>query len=644
MNMQNLLYQLRMLKNDKNNVRLSNINKSYKNLQFQDEIAAYIIKKSFENFDVALHYELLTKTSKKVLQKIYPGILSHYFKCITSLDAVDTLLCQCLLHVLTNVDIKKDEQKLVCDFIYKNFYCKKVFDKCLYEFMYNRYKIANFGLVLLENNVDINLQLIEEEISNMLELVVFEQIYESNELNNILSCEKYDGNKYSTDKVNDNNNMVCSITHKKMLKDYMKDNKNDKRIVTWPENELFAKETDFTKFLNRHIAKFIHNKEIQRYLRNKNSKLAAKQIGLCDIESSIIHIVRNYCKHDAYNLLSNVESIHDKHLHNITLLCMTDKKFVKNIQKYNKLGNVNKYITKNYDLIVNSIVTLLHTETQKGLAIFANLISVHYNKCAIKVFSTIFDLMFEQDNIKLYLFCLYKIAKCKTIDRSCIWYIFEELLYLDKDDYRIRCCVFEIINKLIVDYYEMDKYIDETNKKVEDKEDKKEKKEKKSNNVNIYKNNKRICDIEYKLMDKKNIKVIANKIWDDFVEDKNIFEYLCSLKLLTTIIKCTDNFYEQRLQKNKVFDKILQQYDTFEKTEQLNTIFYRFVSATLQNINLTKQNIEKLYNLCVKYEHTKIVKKLVKIDFYFIYYLSQARKTKQIGEIVRSAHLNNGCN
>ncbi|KAM0675808.1 hypothetical protein GVAV_000583 [Gurleya vavrai] len=700
------------------------------------EICPYIIKCSLDNFYSEVHHKILKKCPIDILQQIYPGLLSFYIikkECNKS-----------FIFILENVLLNKNEQKMIIEHFKKNY------DDDVYKFLYLNWKLVFFGSKLISKKVDVPWECVFEEICNTISIFFVKK----NNFNNEKNYPDQFENINLQDKKNCSDRLENSILHdKKNIADLQENDNSDKNIcldsqesdnlhkyicLDWIENDNFGSKNEFNKILEILIStkRFCYNENIYKYLvYNKKTNLLkiyeekyvtkmknsfiSKNIKNCDI----LFLNENKISiNDFDNFLSHKKNMpKDLNIKNVILFYLTDSNFKDTFLFKSKIMNFSEIINTNCEFFVAEIINLFNKHSLLNFAfnILVNFIQNFHKKEIEIVFGAFFDKMYIYENKKLFLKCIDKIIKMRRVSRNCIEYIFEELAYLDDENEFTRCFVYEILESVFDDYYEMDNLIEKKNLEDEDrkkeeenkndkvinqkyevlrKEEKLNESEKEENKIDDFFNQKyqiirkeeklnesdkeenicqkfeipnkkdqpkkqknnirlknfdieaetnekkiiehdhkinlqtRIIEFNYKRIDKRNVKVFAAKLWDDLKENKNKFEFYNYIKLLTKIIKCTGDFYEKRMQKDKILNNIL---DTFEKYKNeiiWDDIFDNFLYVCIENFVLTKKNFEEItIHLIKNYKSDDfLLKLLAKKDFYFLYYLAIENTYKNI--------------
>jgi len=331
-----------------------------------------------------------------------------------------------------------------------------------------------------------------------------------------------------------------------------------------------------------------------------------------------------------------------------------------NLQKF---INVRKYIEENHETLYKNIFLCLGKKNDFDIAnVLKNLAIIHYDKKMQNIIYRILDNIYQEKDINIiseYLLCIRNVINIKRIERKALSYVFDQLLYFDNDDMRVRCYVYEILGDILEDYYEMDLFIQNKNKITENIErikdlemaidshkaydiskdtDTIEKlrnqiEELKIKNKNIdkgygndiycqeyidnniieaknsdsfdqelQKNNiskesikLRICDHDYRSFDNDNLNVLVAKIWNDLKDEKEDFEFLYTLRLLNKIIKLTHKFCQNRIQKEGFLEYIIKNHSS-KKYNNDNERYNVFYNFLILILDNLKMN-DKGYEL-----------------------------------------------
>ncbi|KAF7677254.1 hypothetical protein TCON_2659 [Astathelohania contejeani] len=129
------------------------------------------------------------------------------------------------------------------------------------------------------------------------------------------------------------------------------------------------------------------------------------------------------------------------------------------------------------------------------------------------------------------------------------------------------------------------------------------------------------------------IKELAALIWDNLILPAQRDEYNAVLKLLTSVIKATGNFYQSRIQKSGIIEYLFKPY----KIENYCALYYNrykilieYMRTITVNLKLNKKYFEVIFKLCLELyiffkEDCDSIFKLLEIrDKYFYFFLVQS--------------------
>ncbi|KAM0686850.1 hypothetical protein COBT_001919 [Conglomerata obtusa] len=463
----------------------------------------------------------------------------------------------------------------------------------------------------------------------------------------------------------------------------------------WPDNEVFENENEFFETLEKliHTNQFVFKSEIFEYVRKRNQylyniiynkyyrKIINNKIKKSFESNETIFYNDQFTINEFETFLKNHDLIlNETNTKKIVLFYLTKPNFSKENLEIINFTKFNNFIKKNYDLFLEELIIFFEKPCNHEIAlnVFVNIQKVYFSKDVVYIYKLLFDKLSINANVELFLIAIYKVINLQIVNRECLNLIFDELLYFDRNDREIRCLVYLILEKIFDEYYYMDQYIENHNKKsnkvetneinianqneinskklnkietneinIENKNEIHNKKLNKieTNKINIENKNEaclyenlnnkykdRITAYDCRRIDKKNVKVFAAKLWNDFIYKTNINEFYFYLKLLKKVIECSNNFYEKRMQKTNIFNDIIDFYANldFKHKEYCFDVFFDFIEISIKNFELTKKCFEKIVILCLNYyqkdDKKCIFETLISNDYYFFYYIIASNK------------------
>lgn len=198
----------------------------------------------------------------------------------------------------------------------------------------------------------------------------------------------------------------------------------------------------------------------------------------------------------------------------------------------------------------------------------------------------------------MYLYFMKIVVGKDCLRRSILRRIFDGLVYLDNEDYRVRCMKYEILSELFVQYSLMDKAIEyDAYSSVPHKENDIESRCPVSEDI--------LRRVDTKNIDEDNVNVLAATMWEELAITPVEGELMAISILLRKIIDSTGMFYENRIAKSSFILHLVDMHgiSRFNETKRRSTEEFLRLLGSMARFNLSKKILEKMFLISLDYFH-----------------------------------------
>lgn len=514
-------------------------------------VMAYLLKQTLEVLrgDPCLHYCLVTRLPADVICRFIPGLLSAYFRVLRdhkTRDAVKNTVVKTLECVLS-LDIVLDEvsETNIHDFFYFNreSMFEEIYVICSQRFRSSKRIFFVIELLLLGRELDENdYVLINENI---------EEVFTPELIGRLLDLERYKNNENvfgrlvrMYNKGKDVGGIIARIQCRYAVKDCV--------VELCPVNEATTRSILLTNDL----------KKIDLFIRNANHVPLRQEI------------VKRYLE-----LSTSPEEILDS--------------------EFGRRFNISRMISEDYD----ELLEYAFSRMQMDIGALINLVRIEFRPRVDDFIFRSIDFVHgccNAEELGKHL-CFLKIAVwSKCLRRSVLRRIFDGLVYLDHDDYRIRCAKYEIFSELLEQYALMDRVI-ENELYVKDGDS-----ECHIRDVMLRERQQILKRIDTKDIDEDNVKVLVAVLWEEISITPLENELMAISLLLKKIVDLTGSFYEARMTRSNFISHLIEQHgiSEFNETKRRRTNeFFSLLESIILNYKLSKNMFGSILFILMDYFH-----------------------------------------
>ncbi|ADM11991.1 uncharacterized protein Eint_080560 [Encephalitozoon intestinalis ATCC 50506] len=549
------------------------------------EILAYFLRKTMDVFkeDPSIHHYLLNRIPSELITRFVPGLLSFYFSLLKDQKTnrrTERMVIDSIKHVLESAARLNDvAEARIHEFFYfrRGPMFEEIYKICAQKFKTSRRVFFISELLLLGYPLeDSDYDAINEGI---------EEIFSLELIRKLLDREKYRNNEEIFEKLiqmykkgEDVSDIILRIQETCGV------------VCRVPELCVVNKETTRTVLDTNDLRK------IEMFLRNATDvplhvEVIGKYLELCDSPKQVLGS-------DVWKRL-----------------------------------NVRKVVSENYDELLEYAFNKLKTSPR----ILINLIGIEFRpKLEDFILQSIefVSRCSDAKDLSLYLYFLKVVVEKNFLRRSILRRIFDGLIYLDNEDYRVRCMKYEVLGELFVQYSLLDKAIEHSRHLNESQ---------KTWNVectcsipeNIFER------VDTRDVDEDNVNVLAAIAWDELTIVPAEGELMAVSVFLKKIIDSTGMFYENRISKSNFILHLVDLHgiSRFNETKRrLMDEFFQLLGSIVR-FSLSKKLLSKMFLISLDYFHifdtSCLIRSIVRNDRYyclFIFYNLAKNKEKTLSK------------
>jgi hypothetical protein len=217
------------------------------------------------------------------------------------------------------------------------------------------------------------------------------------------------------------------------------------------------------------------------------------------------------------------------------------------------------------------------------------------------------------EDMAQHLYFIRMAVEKNCLRRPVLKRIFDELVYVDHEDYRVRCAKYEIFDSLLEQYRRMDEL--------------------------LAKNRSSGVPSSTAALDKDNVFVLAATLWEELSILPIEEELVGFLTILKRIVDVTSSFYEPRMERSGLVLSLTRMLDIkgfSEARRRRLDAFISFTESVAREFVVSKKTFEALFHFLVSYHRIsridRALEMLVRKDrFYGLYLFSINRRRMSEG-------------
>ncbi|AFN83477.1 hypothetical protein EROM_080570 [Encephalitozoon romaleae SJ-2008] len=544
------------------------------------EVVAYLLKRTMDMFgkDPLSHSRLLNGIPSSLITKFAPGLLSFYF-CLLKDQKTRSRIREAatvsMKHVLESVSRLDDNSEgKIHEFFYfhKRPEFEDIYRVCAQKFKTRRRlffisELLLLGHLLEDNDYDAVNDSIEEVFSpDLIRKLLDRGKYRNNE-------EIFNRLVWMYKRGEDVSDVISRIQERHNVKDGVA--------------ELFPVNKETT----RNILQTNDLKRIERFFRDADHipmhiNVIGKYLELCESPKQVLE-------------------------------CNISRRF-----------EIQKMIIEDYDKFLEYAFNGLEDSPR----ILINLIGIEFRPKLEDFILQSMEFISRCNDAKrlcMYLYFMKIVVGKDCLRRSILRRIFDGLVYLDNEDYRIRCMKYEILGELFVQYALMDKAIEnDAYSNAPHKEKDIECRCPVSEDI--------LRRVDTKNIDEDNVNVLAAIIWNELAITPVEGELMAISILLRKIIDSTGMFYENRIAKSSFILHLVDMHgiSRFNETKRRSTEEFLRLLGSMARFNLSKKFLKKMFLISLDYFHildtSCLIRAIIKNDRYHcLFMLCNLSKSKE---------------
>jgi hypothetical protein len=544
-------------------------------LVYTTDTSAFLLKRSLESFRAVadLHLSLLEKIPGGIIAKFVPGLLSRYFMLLKDdkmRHDVRGAVISSIVHVLgRTAGLDEASEEHILNFFRLNGRSefKEIYIACARSFRTERRAFFLMELVLLDHGLmESEYAVINRNMEEYLRIDVVEKL---------VDIDKYENSGVVFERIRtmykdgeDVDRVIHKIQRRFMVEDCV--------LELCPATDYTVRKMLETDSLER-MEKFVGN---------------AVELPLeCEVMKKYL------------SLSSSSGEILGSKL----------------AQRF----NVRRIIRDNYDELLEYAFEMVGT----NMNAIINLAEIDFRPRLDEFILRSLDLIGRCDaaeEMAKHLYFIKMAVERNCLRRSVLRRVFDGLVYVDHEDYRIRCAKYEILDCLLEQYKRMDDFL---RTRAE------------PNGKDVEASGANTEDI-----DKDNVFVLVATLWDELnilpVEE----ELVAFLMVLKRIVHVTSSFYEPRMERSGLVLSLARMLDikAFSELKRRKVgALVSFIEIAAREFRISKRTFEELFHFLTSYYHILNVGEaldlLIERDrFYGLYLFAQLTKKRRISERLRS--------